>query len=208
MLVSCKTKEEDVIGKLDRLAERIDKNGSRFDADDWEEAIEELADIHEEMEDCDFTREQLLEFGRKEGQLTVILAKEGSKALGNAFFDFIGNFGAFTRGFVEGAESAYDKEEFEQIGRDFDQKMNNLKDDWEVNAHAVSNFLSTVDTAPTDSLHSNDDPCYICLGDGATAYHLNRNCNGLNQCHGDIVSTNVGRAISIYHRDACGLCAQ
>lgn len=151
MLASCKTKEEDVIGKLDRLAERIDKNGSRFDADDWEEAIEELADIHEEMEDCDFTREQLVEFGRKEGQLTVILAKEGSKALGNAFFDFIGNFGAFTRGFVEGAERAYDKEEFEQIGRDFDQKMNNLKDDWEESARSVSNFLSAADSVSDDT---------------------------------------------------------
>ena len=66
-LTSCKSREEKVINKLDNLSERIERNGSKFDAEDWEEAIEDFADIHEEMQDCEFTKEQLRELGKKEG---------------------------------------------------------------------------------------------------------------------------------------------
>ena len=74
-LSSCQSREEKVISKLDSLSERIEKDGSIFDADDWEEAIEDFADIHEEMQDCQFTKEQLRELGKKEGKVSAILAK-------------------------------------------------------------------------------------------------------------------------------------
>ena len=43
-LSSCQSREEKVISKLDSLSERIEKDGRIFDADDWEEAIEERRD--------------------------------------------------------------------------------------------------------------------------------------------------------------------
>ena len=129
-LSSCQSREEKVISKLDSLSERIEKDGSNFDADDWEEAIEDFADIHEEMQDCEFTKEQLRELGKKEGKVSAILAKEGSKALGREFKNFIGNFGAFAKGLKEGAESAYDEEEFKDIGNDIMNDLKEIEEDW------------------------------------------------------------------------------
>ena len=131
-LTSCKSREEKVIHKLDNLSERIERNGSKFDAEDWEEAIEDFADIHEEMQDCEFTKEQLRELGKKEGKVSAIIAKEGSKALGREFKNFLGNFGAFAKGFKEGAEENVSEEDFNEVGNDISNALqefeNQLKD--------------------------------------------------------------------------------
>ena len=131
-LTSCKSREEKVINKLDNLSERIERNGSKFDAEDWEEAIEDFADIHEEMQDCEFTKEQLRELGKKEGKVSAIIAKEGSKALGREFKNFLGNFGAFAKGFKEGAEENVSEEDFNEVGNDISNALqefeNQLKD--------------------------------------------------------------------------------
>ena len=131
-LTSCKSREEKVINKLDNLSERIERNGSKFDAEDWEEAIEDFADIHEEMQDCEFTKEQLRELGKREGKVSAIIAKEGSKALGREFKNFLGNFGAFAKGFKEGAEENVSEEDFNEVGNDISNALqefeNQLKD--------------------------------------------------------------------------------
>ena len=131
-LTSCKSREEKVINKLDNLSERIERNGSKFDAEDWEEAIEDFADIHEEMQDCEFTKEQLRELRKKEGKVSAIIAKEGSKALGREFKNFLGNFGAFAKGFKEGAEENVSEEDFNEVGNDISNALqefeNQLKD--------------------------------------------------------------------------------
>ena len=132
VLSSCQSREEKVISKLDSLSERIEKDGSIFDADDWEEAIEDFADIHEEMQDCEFTKEQLRELGKKEGKVSAILAKEGSKALGREFKNFLGNFGAFAKGFKEGAEENVNEDDFNEVGNEISNALqefeNQLKD--------------------------------------------------------------------------------
>ena len=131
-LTSCKSREEKVINKLDNLSERIERNRSKFDAEDQEEAIEDFADIHEEMQDCEFTKEQLRELGKKEGKVSAIIAKEGSKALGREFKNFLGNFGAFAKGFKEGAEENVSEEDFNEVGNDISNALqefeNQLKD--------------------------------------------------------------------------------
>ena len=131
-LTSCKSREEKVINKLDNLSERIERNGSKFDAEDWEEAIEDFADIHEEMQDCEFTKEQLRELRKKEGKVSAIIAKEGSKALGREFKNFLGNFGAFAKGFKEGAEDSVSEEDFNEVGNEISNALqefeNQLKD--------------------------------------------------------------------------------
>lgn len=131
-LTSCQSREEKVISQLDRLSERIEKDGNNFDAEDWEEAIEDFAEIHEDMQDCEFTKEQLRELGKKEGKVSAILAKEGSKALGREFKNFLGNFGAFAKGFKEGAEENVSEEDFNEVGNDISNALqefeNQLKD--------------------------------------------------------------------------------
>lgn len=115
-LASCQSREEKVISKLDSLSERIEKDGSNFDADDWEEAIKDYTKIHEEMQDCEFTKEQLHELGKKEGKVSIILAKECSKALGKDFMNYIGSFGAFAKGFKEGVEDNVSEKDFNEVG--------------------------------------------------------------------------------------------
>ena len=111
-LTSCKSNEEKVINNLERLSERIEKHGNEFDGYDWEEALEDLADIHEDIQDCDFTNEQLKELGKVEGKLSAIIAKEGSKALGHSISDAIKSFGSFASGFKEGVEENVSEEDF------------------------------------------------------------------------------------------------
>ena len=129
-LSSCQSREEKVISKLDSLSERIEKDGSNFDADDWEEAIEDFADIHKEMQDCEFTKEQLRELGKKEGKVSAILAKEGSKALGREFKNFLGNFGAFAKGFKEGAEENVSEEDFNDVEEELKSTLKDIEDEW------------------------------------------------------------------------------
>ena len=84
------------------------------------------------MQDCEFTKEQLRELGKKEGKVSAILAKEGSKALGREFKNFLGNFGAFAKGFKEGAEENVSEEDFNEVGNDISNALqefeNQLKD--------------------------------------------------------------------------------
>ena len=129
-LSSCQSREEKVISKLNSLSERIEKDGSNFDADDWEEAIEDFADIHKEMQDCEFTKEQLRELGKKEGKVSAILAKEGSKALGREFKNFLGNFGAFAKGFKEGAEENVSEEDFNDVEEELKSTLKDIEDEW------------------------------------------------------------------------------
>lgn len=126
VLASCKSKEENIISRLDRLYERIDKNGSEFESEDWEEAIEDFADIHEDMEDCDFTEEQLREIGKKEGKISVVLFREGTKALGGQVKNLLGKFGAFASGFVEGSTDDDGNNEFEKASDDLNKEINNF----------------------------------------------------------------------------------
>lgn len=106
MLMGCKPYEERVIDRLNKLSEKIEKYGAGWDADQWTDALEELEDIHYEMEDCDFTPAQQKELGRTEGRLMAIIINEGSKKLGEEMTSFMDGAGAFLKGYVEGMESA------------------------------------------------------------------------------------------------------
>lgn len=130
LLSSCQSYEDRVITKLNHLSERIDEDGKNFDADDWEEAMEELADIHEEMTECDFTPEQLKEVGRADGRLTAIIAREGAKALGHGFSDAIKSLGIYAKGFQEGAEEKINGEDFNDVVNEINDAVESVKEEW------------------------------------------------------------------------------
>lgn len=125
-LGSCKAHEERVMDRLDNLAEKIQKNGEKWDADQWADALEELEDIHYDMEDCEFTPEQLRALGRVEGRLTMIIMTEGAKKLGEGLIPFIEGAGSFMKGYKEGAESAYDEKEWENIGNHVNTELDRI----------------------------------------------------------------------------------
>ena len=127
---SCKSREEKVISKLESLSERIDKKGHTFDAEDWAEAFEDLEDIHADMEDCEFTREELKKIGRADGRLTAIIAKEGAKALGRETSSFLRNFSSFTKGFQEGAKENFNEEDFNDVEEELKSTLKDIEDEW------------------------------------------------------------------------------
>ena len=130
-LGSCQSREERAISRLNSLARSIDKNGENYTVDDWAEAMEDLADIHEDMADCEFSKEQLKELGQVDGRLSIIIAREGAKALGKETVTFIDRFNSFAVGFREGAESEYDEDDFNQIEEDFNNELDSIANDWE-----------------------------------------------------------------------------
>ena len=127
---SCKSKEEKVISKIERLSERIDKNGHKFTAEDWIEAFEDLEDIHEEMEDCEFTLEELKEIGRADGRLTAIITKEGVKTLSKNVSFFLKDFSSYFKGFQEGAYENFNKEDLDEIENEIKNTLQDIEDEW------------------------------------------------------------------------------
>ena len=99
---SCETKEEHVINKFKILAERVDKNSDAFSDEDWEEVLAEYEALHNEASDCDFTYEQLRDFGRVDGLLTGVITREGSKKLGRDLGRYLNEGKEVMKGFIEG----------------------------------------------------------------------------------------------------------
>jgi hypothetical protein len=112
------------------LSERIDEDGKNFDADDWEEAMEELADIHEEMSDCEFTPEQLKEVGRADGRLSAIIAKEGAKSLGREASSLLKSISSYAKGFQEGAQENFNEEDFNDVEEELKSTLKDIEDEW------------------------------------------------------------------------------
>ena len=127
-LTACRSYEERVITKLNNLSERIDKYGKTFDVDDWEDAMEELADIHEEMGDCDFTREQLKEVGKADGRLSAIIAKEGAKALGQGVSGIIDRVSSYAEGFQEGAQENMSEDDIKEVEKELNKAFQSVED--------------------------------------------------------------------------------
>lgn len=101
-LTSCQTKEERLIGKMESLAERVDKNAETYDSEDWEAVLKEYAQLQEEAVKCDFTQEQYKELGRIEAKLTSVLTSEGAKSFGREFDNLLQNGKNFIDGFMQG----------------------------------------------------------------------------------------------------------
>lgn len=101
-LTSCQTQEERVINKLENLSERIEKGGNDLTSEDWEDILSEYEAIHEEAMDCDFSQEQLKEFGRVDGQLSAAITKEGAKKLGRDVAKILNGGKDYMEGFIDG----------------------------------------------------------------------------------------------------------
>ena len=108
---SCQTKEEGLINKFESLAERVDKNSESFSDKDWEEVLAEYEALHDEAKDCEFTNEQLREFGRVDGFLTGVITREGSKKLGRDLGRYLNEGKQIMKGFLEGFNEGISSED-------------------------------------------------------------------------------------------------
>lgn len=126
---SCQSREENAIDKLDTLVERVEKNGNGYNADDWKAVAKDLEAINKEMENYDYSKEELKEIGRKEGRIMVMMTQEAAKYLKNNYQSILEGVGSFVKGIKEGVESELDEEKIDQIGNDIEKELNNIMND-------------------------------------------------------------------------------
>lgn len=126
-LSSCKSKEERVIDQLNTLTEKVEKNSSTWDGEQWEKAMEDLEKIHQQMGDCEFTDEQLRTLGEVEGRLTTVIVSEGAKSIGKSVGSFLKGAGSYLKGFQEGVEEG-SEESLEEIENYVNSALDKLMD--------------------------------------------------------------------------------
>ena len=135
LFAACKTPEEKVYKDLKKLSDRIEAKAANFDADDWADAMEELDNIHYDLQFCDFNDQQWREIGYMEGRLTVIVSKEASKALLKEYTDLVKKISKYSRGFAEGVQDGIHEniteEEVEKAASDVRDTYESVKSDWE-----------------------------------------------------------------------------
>ncbi len=111
VMFSCQSKEDRVLKSLQSLSMQVEQRAQQFTEKDWEDVVAKFEKIHSDALECDFTEEQLKEFGRLEGKLSSTLAKEGSKKLGRKVQDLIDKGKSLIEGFIEGLGENTDEED-------------------------------------------------------------------------------------------------
>ena len=117
---ACQSKEKRNIDRLDRLATEVERNGEHYNQEQWEDAMERYEEIHEDMDKCRFSNEQLRELGRIDGRLMVIFTKEYCKMLGESMGDMVEGVSSFTQGLAEGIGDEDFDDELESLGNQLD----------------------------------------------------------------------------------------
>lgn len=125
---SCASREERVVSKINHLAERVEENTGNMDADELTEIVEDLADIHEEMEDCDFTAEQLREIGKADGKIVALLSKDAVNELGNKAMKYLGGAASMASGALEGFYNNTSTDEVEEAGEQVMSSLEKLRE--------------------------------------------------------------------------------
>lgn len=123
ILTSCKTREERVIQRLTALSEKIEKQGAGWDVDQWFDAFDEIEDIHYDIIEGEFTKEQLESLGEVEGRLTAIIITKGAKALNQSITEFMEGAGSYMKGFKQGIDKNYDPSSVESIGESINNHL-------------------------------------------------------------------------------------
>ena len=129
-LSSCQSQEERVVSRIEKLSARIDADGKNFSPEDWEEALEELEEIHDDMGDCEFTKEQLKAVGRADGKLTIIITKQAAKAMGRDVGTLMKSISSYAKGFQEGAKENFNEEDFNDVEEELKSTLKDIEDEW------------------------------------------------------------------------------
>ena len=129
-LSSCQSQEERVVSRIEKLSARIDADGKNFSPEDWEEALEELEEIHDDMGDCEFTKEQLKAVGRADGKLTIIITKQAAKAMGRDVGTLMKSISSYAKGFLEGANENFNEEDFNDVEEELKSTLKDIEDEW------------------------------------------------------------------------------
>ena len=121
---SCKTSEEAVISRLEKLSDRID-------SEDWSKAFKDLEKIHQDMKGCDFTSEQLKQVVRADGKLTATIAKKGAKVLSKEGAGLLKELSSIAKEFQEGFMDIFNEENMKEVEDELEGVLKDIENEWE-----------------------------------------------------------------------------
>lgn len=78
-MVSCQTKEDKVIKKINALTERIENQSESFTEAEWNAINSEVETINKLAEECQFDTDQKAAFAKAQAELTAAIAKQRAK---------------------------------------------------------------------------------------------------------------------------------
>ena len=147
-LVSCQSKEERTISKLEQLSERIEENGDSYDVEEWSGIMKELEDISDDINDCKFTSKQMEEVGRLQAKFYKVVMKNCPKLFSGA----LSSFGSYAKGLKEGLMDDSDgkglQEQFDDMEdamneamKSFEDELNNLDENFNEEMNKLSDEL-------------------------------------------------------------------
>jgi len=122
--VSCTSKEDATIAKLNDLVEKVEKTESIKDID-WDELNSDLAEIQEEAKGCKFTQEQQAKFFELSGKLQGVIIKQGVNGLTNV----MKNLGKAAEGMVKGMSEGLEglDESVDNMANELESSMDDLE---------------------------------------------------------------------------------
>ncbi len=110
-LVSCSSSSQALIEQLDDLATELSEDSDGFSDEDWDKAMAKLSEIEENMQQYEYTDEELKEIGRLTAQCLKSFARSSATIMKGQLHNFQTLFeGAAEEfeGFGEEMESIFD----------------------------------------------------------------------------------------------------
>ena len=92
---------QSVVRELESLATDLEANSHYYDASDWEDAALSFQEIVEELEQYDYTDEELVEIGRLKGVCAAYFTKQAVKNYQSELEDLAKELEGGIKGFLE-----------------------------------------------------------------------------------------------------------
>lgn len=116
LAISCNNAKTS-IDELSLLIEDIEENSDNYTDEDWEYVIEEFSLIEQEMENYEYTDEELREIGRLKGIFAMKIAKQVLKDYTEDIKDMQLQF----EGGLDGIKEELNKDDYDEIKEFFEE---------------------------------------------------------------------------------------
>ena len=101
-MVSCQTKEDKVIKKINALTERIENQTESFTEAEWNTINSEVEAINKMVENCQFDADQKAAYAKAEAELTAAIAKQRANEAVNGIKDAVEEGKEVVNGIIDG----------------------------------------------------------------------------------------------------------
>ncbi len=106
LLTGCSNKNIDTINDLEAMTEDLTTKYGDYTQEDWDIAENQFGLICEELEQYEFTDEQLKHIGELKGKCTAVFARKKASDFKNSFHKLGKEVEGFIEGFSEGIENS------------------------------------------------------------------------------------------------------